>query len=244
MGFTPLSELANAPHQCSNNLTRPEYRHQTGVMDPNSMRRRTHDPERLRALRSPRRFEVPPSTLTAASEGSAQYEFSFVENATIAKLGSKMSFVGLFMLGIGLFFFVSGLVRWVQTHNLEVSILFLALMFMVVGIWTHRAGREFLKVAETEGNDVSHLMDALANLLKFYTLLYLLFFVALVFAIIQLGAHSLYGTRQSTPGSSGSITPRDQVRRARRFPPRERSRPSLPDRPRQTSGTSRSPAGR
>jgi hypothetical protein len=136
----------------------------------------------------------------AASEGSAQYEFSFVENATIAKLGSKMSFVGLFMLGIGLFFFVSGLVRWVQTRNLEVSILFLALMFMVVGIWTQRAGREFLKVAETEGNDLSHLMDALANLLKFYTLLYLLFFVALVFAIIQLGAHSLYGTRQSTPG--------------------------------------------
>jgi hypothetical protein len=111
-----------------------------------------------------------------------------------------MSFVGLFMLGIGIFFFVSGIVRWAQTRNLEVSMLFLTLLFCVVGVWTHRAGREFLVVAEAEGKDVSHLMGALANLLKFYTLLYLLFFVALVFAIIQLGANSLYGTRQNTPG--------------------------------------------
>jgi hypothetical protein len=141
-----------------------------------------------------------PASLTTSSNGPAQYEFSIEENATIWKLGSKMSFVGLFMLGIGLFFFLSGLVRWVQTRNLEVSILFLALLFVVVGIWTHRAGREFLSVAETQGNDVSHLMRALSNLLKFYTLLYLLFFVALVFAIIQLGAHSVYGTRQSAVG--------------------------------------------
>jgi len=156
-----------------------------------------HEPGPAAALPT---LNPPPAPPPAVSAGSAQYEFSFSENATIGKLGSKMSFVGLFMLGIGIFFFVTGLVRWVQTHNLEVSILFLALLFVVVGIWTHRAGREFLSVAETEGNDVSHLMGALSNLLKFYTLLYLLFFVALVFAIIQLGAHSLYGTRQGTPG--------------------------------------------
>jgi hypothetical protein len=146
-----------------------------------------------------------PVPSTTGSNGTAQYEFSIEENATIGKLGSKMSFVGLFMLGIGLFFFLSGLVRWVQTRNLEVSILFLALLFVVVGIWTHRAGREFLSVAETQGNDVSHLMGALSNLLKFYTLLYLLFFIALVFAIIQLGAHSLYGTHQGATGVIQSI---------------------------------------
>ena len=144
--------------------------------------------------------KAPLALAPAPSRRSPQYEFSLDENETLAKLGSKMSFVGLFMLGIGLFFFVSSIVRWTQSRQLEVGILFLTLLFMVVGIWTHRGGREFLKVAETEGKDVSHLMVALANLLKFYTLLYLLFFVALVFAIIQLGAQSLHGTLLGAPG--------------------------------------------
>lgn len=150
---------------------------------------------------APAPLTPPPGLTPAPAQRRSQYEFSFAENETIARLGSKMSFVGLFMLGIGLFFFVSGIVRWIQSRNLEVSLLFLALLFIVVGIWTHRSGREFLKVAETEGNDVSHLMLALSNLLKFYTLLYLLFFVALVFAIIQLGAHSLHGTSAGPPGA-------------------------------------------
>jgi hypothetical protein len=174
----------------------------------------TPDEPGLAPASHPLSASLPPAP--APSRGSSQYEFSLAENQTLARLGSKMSFVGLFMLGIGLFFFVSGIVRWVQSRNLEVGLLFLTLLFMVVGIWTHRGGKEFLKVAETEGNDVSHLMVALANLLKFYTLLYLLFFVALVFAIIQLGAHSLHGTLTSTPaamlpsqsqGSSGTGSP-------------------------------------
>jgi hypothetical protein len=154
--------------------------------------------------------------LAAEAPASSQYEFSHLEDTVIGSLGSKMSFVGLFMLGIGLFFFISGIVRWAQRHDLDVSLLFLSLLFIVVGIWTHRAGREFRSVAETQGRDISHLMTALANLLKLYTLLYLLFFVALVFAIIQLGANSLYGTHAdqfgvSLPiqdqGSSGSVPP-------------------------------------
>src|SRR5271157_623835 len=112
----------------------------------------------------------------------------------IGNLGSKMSFVGLFMLGIGLFFFASVIICWVQSYHLEIALLFLTLLFIVVGIWTHRAGREFRSVAESHGKDISHLMGALENLLKLYTLLYLLFFIALVFAIIQLGAHGLYGS--------------------------------------------------
>ena len=117
----------------------------------------------------------------------SQYEFSYSDNLVIGNLGSKMSFVGLFMLGIGLFFFVSVLIRWVQSHHLEVALLLLTLLLIVVGIWTHRAGREFRGVAETHGKDVSHLIGALGNLLRLYTLLYMLFFIALVFAIIQLG---------------------------------------------------------
>jgi hypothetical protein len=141
-----------------------------------------------------------------------QYEFGEAENAVIGNLGSKMSFVGLFMLGIGLFFFGTAMVRWVQSQELEVGVLFLALLFIVVGIPTHRAGREFRLVADTQGKDISHLMGAIDNLLRLYRLFYYLFFVALVFAIIQLGAHSLKGKlpdllRPATPVQLDGLVP-------------------------------------
>ena len=146
------------------------------------------------SARVPTQLTPAPPPASVAPAGSPLYEFTSSENSIIANLGSKMSFVGLFMLGIGLFFFISVIIRWVQSHHLEVGLLFLTLLFIVVGIWTHRAGREFRRVAETHGKDISHLMGALENLLKLYTLLYLLFFIGLVFAIIQLGAHGLYGS--------------------------------------------------
>src|SRR5271166_4385110 len=142
----------------------------------------------------PTQLTPAPTPASVAPAGSPQYEFTYSENSIIDNLGSKMSFVGLFMLGIGLFFFASVILRWVQSHHLEVALLFLTLLFIVVGIWTHRAGREFRSVAETHGKDISHLMEALENLLKLYTLLYLLFFIGLIFAIIQLGAYGLYGS--------------------------------------------------
>src|SRR5271157_786766 len=142
----------------------------------------------------PTQLAPAPTLASVAPAGSPQYEFTDSENSIIGNLGSKMSFVGLFMLGIGLFFFASVIIRWVQSHHLEVALLFLTLLFIVVGIWTHRAGREFRSVAESHGKDISHLMGALENLLKLYTLLYLLFFIGLIFAIIQLGAHGLYGS--------------------------------------------------
>src|SRR5208337_3816647 len=156
------------------------------------------------ASTAPSEPAIVPTQLTPAPVApavSSQYEFSYSENSIIGNLGSKMSFVGLFMLGIGLFLFASVIIRWVQSHHLEVALLFLTLLLIVVGIWTHRAGREFRRVAETQGKDISHLMGALENLLKLYTLLYLLFFIALVFAIIQLGAHGLYGSGAASGGA-------------------------------------------
>ncbi len=142
----------------------------------------------------PTQLKPAPGPAPAAPVDFSQYEFNYSENSIIGNLGSKMSFVGLFMVGIGLFFFVSVIIRWVKSEHLEeVPLVFLSLLFIVIGIWTHRAGREFRSVAESHGKNISHLMEALGNLLKLYTLLYLLFFIALVFAIIQLGAHGLYG---------------------------------------------------
>ncbi len=135
----------------------------------------------------------PPLKTHSSASAIHEYEFRAAESAVIGSLGSKMSFVGLFMVGIGLSFVISTILRWSRHQEIDVGLIFLTLLFMIFGIWTHRAGREFRGVAASHGHDVSHLMAALANLLNLYSLVYLIFFIALIFAFIQLAAQSLGG---------------------------------------------------
>lgn len=129
----------------------------------------------------------------APPPGRIEYEFNDAEGRIIQDLGSKMSFVGLFMVGMGLCFAISAIQRWSRVFEIEIGLLFLTMLFIVFGIWTHRAGAEFRRVADSKGRDVTHLMAALASLLNCYRLIYLLFFVGLVFAVIQLAATNLGG---------------------------------------------------
>ncbi|OJW24186.1 MAG: hypothetical protein BGO49_05450 [Planctomycetales bacterium 71-10] len=122
-----------------------------------------------------------------------QYEFNATEDRIIQDLGVKMSFAGLFMVGIGLCFALSTIQHWSKLREIEVGLIFLSMLFAVFGVWTHRAGSDFRRVAESRGRDVTHLMSALATLLSCYRLIYLICFVALIFAVIQLAATSLGG---------------------------------------------------
>ena len=122
-----------------------------------------------------------------------EYEFNEAEDRIIQDLGHRMSFVGLFMVGIGLCFAVSAVQRWTRFLEIEVGFLLLTMLFAVFGVWTHRAGREFVQVAESRGRDVSHLMSALSTMLSCYRLVYLIFLVGLIFAVIQLAATHLGG---------------------------------------------------
>ncbi|MDG3005250.1 hypothetical protein [Paludisphaera mucosa] len=136
---------------------------------------------------------IPAEVGAPAAPARPEYEFNEAEDRIILDLGSKMSFVGLFMVGIGLCFAVSAVQRWSRFQEFEVGLLFLTMLFMVFGVWTHRAGRDFGRVAESRGRDVAHLMSALSSLLNCYRLIYLIFFVGLIFALIQLAATNLGG---------------------------------------------------
>ncbi|WP_165248412.1 hypothetical protein [Paludisphaera soli] len=134
-----------------------------------------------------------PARLPGAPPPRPQYEFNEPENRIIRDLGSKMSFVGLYMVGIGLCFALVTIQRWSRYQQMEIGFLFLAMLFMVFGAWTHRAGRDFRQVVDSQGRDVAHLMAALSSLLKCYRLIYMLFFVGLIFAMILLASTHLGG---------------------------------------------------
>lgn len=135
---------------------------------------------------------LPPSPLPSAV-GGREYEFGGGESTLIGGLGVKMSRVGLFMVGIGLCFVISSIQRWSRFQEIDIGLIFLTLLFIIFGIWTHRAGREFRKISATRGRDVSHLLLALANLMRLYTVVYVIFFVGLIFALIQLTALNVGG---------------------------------------------------
>ncbi|WP_165074051.1 hypothetical protein [Paludisphaera rhizosphaerae] len=143
------------------------------------------------------RHATPPAPVEAGAPAipphRSEYEFNAAEDLIIQDLGAKMSFVGLFMVGIGLCFAVSAIQRWSRLHEIEIGLIFLSMLFAVFGVWTHRAGSDFRRVAESRGRDVTHLMSALATLLSCYRLIYLIFLVGLIFAVIQLAATNLGG---------------------------------------------------
>ena len=56
----------------------------------------------------------------------------------------------------------------------------------MVGLWTQCASVSFKHVVYTEGNDISHLISALEDLRKLYSLQFWLLILALVFAVVSL----------------------------------------------------------
>jgi hypothetical protein len=75
---------------------------------------------------------------------------------------------------------------------LPLFLLGISIMFVGIGAWLGRAGSSFQRIAETRGNDINHLMSALAHLDKvwaviagFVKALILLTFLTLVFNLIH-----------------------------------------------------------
>jgi hypothetical protein len=130
---------------------------------------------------------TPPGTIATATPGvtpgamrtgDKQYEFKPGENRIIGQLASKMHFVGIFLLAMGLLIIAIGVA--VVFHAGPIVSGTLACL---VGLWTQRASMSFRNVVQTEGRDISHLMDALDDLRKLYTLQYWLLVLGLILAM-------------------------------------------------------------
>jgi hypothetical protein len=118
---------------------------------------------------------------SASKMGDKQYEFKPGENKIIGQLAFKMHFVGLFLLAMGLIIIAIGVA--VVFH---VGPIISGTLACVVGLWTQRASMSFKNVVQTEGRDITHLMDALDDLRKLYTLQYWLLILGLLLALAGL----------------------------------------------------------
>jgi hypothetical protein len=98
-----------------------------------------------------------------------------------------MQFVGWFAVGIGV------IAAMIGAGERDASPVLVGLLYGIIGFWTARAGGFFRKAAEHRGHDVEHLMHALVEMKKLFTLQYWVCLVALVGALLLLSTTALRG---------------------------------------------------
>jgi hypothetical protein len=59
--------------------------------------------------------------------------------------------------------------------------------FLLQGVWTRSSGASFQKIVDTQGNDITNLMNAVGQLRTMYGLLYLLLAAALLGGLVAIG---------------------------------------------------------
>jgi len=111
------------------------------------------------------------------------YEFTSAQNQLISTLAKRMKFVAIFLIVLG------GIVAATGLFTLSrggIIYIFMAALYIIIGIWTIRAADSFKKIVETEASDISYLMNALNELKKLYTLQYVLMIIAIIFVGIAI----------------------------------------------------------
>jgi hypothetical protein len=60
------------------------------------------------------------------------------------------------------------------------------ILYLAMGTWTTSGAAAFRRIVDTQGSDVSHLMEATTNLRKLYTLQFWVILIALIIMLITL----------------------------------------------------------
>jgi hypothetical protein len=111
------------------------------------------------------------------------YEFGPQENLTLVQLAKRMKAVGVFLIVVGGLTVLQGMSDLVFGGSYLYSVI-LAVIYILMGIWTFKAGNSFDRVVKTEGHDIGHLMQAVASLLNLYSLQFWLLIILVVLTVV------------------------------------------------------------
>jgi hypothetical protein len=132
----------------------------------------------------PGSIEAVPSTiqrLDTTADGPPQWEFTPAQERLIGDLAGKMYFVGIVLFVVGIATLVIPLVIFAQ-WRFEPS----SLIYLLIGFWTQSAAKSLRRATQTQGHDISHLIDALGSLRKLYTLTFWLLVIVLIYLGLML----------------------------------------------------------
>ena len=123
------------------------------------------------------------------------YEFSTDDNAEFLRLATKMRGVGFWFVVYGIamiFVFAFRLIPRNGDLNVDPMNLVTGLVFLFLGNRTRHAGRSFRRIAETQGGDITHLMQAVRALSRFYGLIDKLIFIVVILVIAGIALACAY----------------------------------------------------
>jgi hypothetical protein len=112
------------------------------------------------------------------------YEFTTEQEKLIGDLGRSMRVVGLVVLAYSLTGIILMVVAAWRAKILAIDLN--PILGLFVGAWALSAGRSFLDIATTQGQDIRHLMTALGKLRSLFRLIAILMVIALVLAAVVL----------------------------------------------------------
>jgi hypothetical protein len=123
---------------------------------------------------------------------SRRYEFDLSQNEIFRNLSRSMEIVGAFLVTLGVLYVVAFVLAiseavkepadWGKVAAIGIAML----LALTVGVWTRKAGRAFGDIPQSSGNDIEHLMDAIANLRKMYAILSGVVMVFVVLFVLSL----------------------------------------------------------
>ncbi len=119
-----------------------------------------------------------------------QYEFNSEQNTILSDLAKKMQFVGIFEIVLGGIYFL-GSIAIFSIANIGTGVI-----DILLGYLTLKASKFFKAIVDSEGNDMTHLMNAIVELKNLYAIQFWLNIFLIV--IISLGI--IFGIYAVTQG--------------------------------------------
>ena len=113
-------------------------------------------------------FGAPPQGAFTGPGGGSSYEFNEMESVVIRELADNVNFYGMFGLIFGSLGARGSLAVLFTQGPRAVSSLVAVIGLIVQGIFARGAATRFRAVADTQGNDIPHMLAALADLQRFY----------------------------------------------------------------------------
>jgi hypothetical protein len=74
-----------------------------------------------------------------------------------------------------------------QLWGIAINAFVVGLFYLLMGSWTRSSAEGFQKIVDTQGRDISHLMNALGALHSMYALVYTLVLATLLISLLALG---------------------------------------------------------
>lgn len=132
--------------------------------------------------------------MTTASHPST-YEFSAPENVLIRQLVDAMRFVAAASLALGALVLILG-IAGVSTQGRAalgpaLGNFAQCVVFVLVGVWLQRAVDAFTKVVDSAGDDITHLLEALTELTRVFSLQRAVFVLALLVTVLSIGVQGI-----------------------------------------------------